>query len=238
MRDQPLLDTIEGYLRTELFPQSDLLSQRVFLNLYRLLSEGSPVTRERISDALGIDNDFVKGVLDSVASSRFHYDEAGGIIAFAGLSLVPTPHRFEYGGQELFTWCAFDALFLPELLEGPARVSSLCPVTHAEIRLTVTPDGLEDVEPSGAVMTFVMPESGSHCADLRGAFCNHVNFLASRQASGAWLKRNVGAAVLSLGDAFELGHIRNVSGFKDVLAGNSRGNDAEPILPRLNGAMQ
>ena len=191
----------------------------MLLGLYRLVAEGAPVTCERLSDRFGIDRDSVQGVLDSVASSRFQYDEAGAIIAFAGLSQVPTPHRFEFAGHELFTWCAFDALFLPELLEGPARVSSLCPVTHAEIRLTVTQEGLEDVQPSGAVMTFVMPESRSHCADLRGAFCNHVNFLASRQAGEIWLKRNAGAAVLPLGDAFEFGHIRNVSGFEVAVVG-------------------
>lgn len=236
MRNQPRLDAIAGYLRTELFPPGDPLSQRVLLGLYRLLAEGAAVTCERLSDRLGIDGDSVQGVLDSVASSRLQYDEAGAIIAFAGLSQVPTPHRFEFGGHELFTWCAFDALFLPELLGGPARVASLCPVTHADIRLTVSQDGLEDVEPSAAVMTFVMPDSRSHCADLRDAFCNHVTFLASPRAGGVWLKRNPGAAVLSLGDAFELGHIRNVSGFKDVLTGTLRGKDAEPIAPALGRA--
>ena len=229
MSDQKQFDVIAHYLRTELFPRSDLLSQRVLLSLYRLIAKGSPVTLESLGATLGIDNHAVKEVIELVAPSRLQFDEAGRIIAFAGFSQVPTGHRFMFGKHELFTWCAFDTLFLPRLLGGNARVSSSCPVTDAEIRVTVTKDGLEDVQPDGAVMSFVMPEVENCCTDLRGAFCNHVNFLASRQAGVAWLERNADAAILSLHDAFALGQIRNQSGFSDVLADDTGQADAEPI---------
>ena len=187
-------DAIAHYLHNELFPNSELFSQRVLLGLYRLLAQGSPVSLEELSATLGLDSAAVQKVIAAVAPSRLQYDGKGKIIAFAGLSQVPAPHRFSFGGRALFTWCAFDALFLPEILGGPARVTSNCPVTEAEIRLTVTLDGPEEVAPRETAMSFVMPGTETCHTDLRGVFCNRVNFLASGQAADAWLARNPDAA--------------------------------------------
>jgi hypothetical protein len=34
------------------------------------------------------------------------HDESGRIVAFSGLSLTPTAHRFTVAGRKLYTWCA------------------------------------------------------------------------------------------------------------------------------------
>jgi alkylmercury lyase len=57
-------------------------------------------------------------------------DDHGRIVALAGLSLTPTAHRFTVGGRQLYTWCAWDTLVLPGLLDQPAHVESTCPVTR------------------------------------------------------------------------------------------------------------
>jgi alkylmercury lyase len=217
MTNQPPFDAIAHYLRNELFPNSELFSQRVMLGLYRLIALGSPVSLEELGATLGVDPDAVKKVIAAVAPSRLQYDGGDRVVAFAGLSQTPAPHRFSFSGRELFTWCAFDALFLPEVLGGSAQITSSCPVTEAEIHLTVTSDGPEAVAPRETVMSFVMPSADNCCTDLRGVFCNHVNFLASRQAAAAWSARNPDAAILSLSEAFALGRIRNESAFGGVL---------------------
>jgi len=219
MTNQTSIDAIAHYLCSELFPNSEPFSQRVLLGLYRLIAQGSPVSLDKLGATLEINPAAVKRVIASVAPSRIQYDDEGRIIAFAGLSLVPAPHQFNFDGRVFFTWCAFDALFLPELLGGSAHVTSKCPVTAAEIRVTVTLDGPEEVMPRETVMSFVMPRAETCRTDLRGIFCNHVNFFSSRQAAAAWLARNPDAAILSLGDAYALGRIRNSSAFGDVLAG-------------------
>jgi alkylmercury lyase len=44
-------------------------------------------------------------------------DEEGRVVGFMGLSVVAFgEHRIELGGRTLTAWCAWDALFLPELL--------------------------------------------------------------------------------------------------------------------------
>ncbi len=222
MTSQASFDAIVHYLRNELFPSSDHFSQHVLLGLYRLIAQGSPVSLEDLGTELGLGHAAVKRAIAAVAPSRLQYNDKGAIIAFAGLSQVPSPHRFSFGGRDLFTWCAFDTLFLPEVLGGSARVSSKCPITAKEIRFTVTEEGPQAVTPGETVMSFVMPSTDTCCTDLRDVFCNHVNFLASRQAGAAWLARNPDATILSLNDAFALGRIRNDSAFGGVLSGGPK----------------
>jgi alkylmercury lyase len=38
-------------------------------------------------------------------------------------------HRFEINGLTLWTWCAWDSLFIPEILAQTARVASRDPET-------------------------------------------------------------------------------------------------------------
>ena len=210
---------IADFLRDgSLFNRVDVQSQRALLTLYRLIAEGEPVSVERLAVRLGLDGTAVRSLLGRLPASTYQYDEPGRIIGFGGLSQSPTRHRFTVGGRGLYTWCAFDGLFLPQLLDSPARITTACPVTRADIRLTVTPEGVEKADPMGVVMSFVMPETAGYRADLRGTFCRYVNFFASDQAGATWLTGNPGAVILSLAEAYALGRIRNETGFKDILA--------------------
>ena len=217
--DAGVFRSIADFLRDGgLFSRVDIQSQRALLTLYRLIAGGEPVSVERLAVKLGLDVNAVRNLLGRLPPSTFQYDEPGRIIGFGGLSQSPTRHRFAVGGRGLYTWCAFDGLFLPELLDSAAHIATACPVTRADIRLTVTPDGVEKTDPDGVVMSFVMPETAGYRADLRGTFCRFVNFFASDQAAAAWLSENAGAAILSLAEAYALGRIRNETGFKDILA--------------------
>lgn len=219
MSNQDRLTKVADYLTTELFPDTDPLSQSILLGLYRLVATGEPVSLAQLSESVSIDVESVKKRLRSVAPSRFQYDDGGRIVAFAGLSQEPTHHRFLFDGRELFTWCAFDSLFLPQLLGADAQVSSCCPVTDAEIHLTVTADGPRGLVPEGTMMSFVMPDAEKCCGDLRGVFCNHVNFLASPDASRTWQQQNDAAVILTVAEAFHMGQVRNNACFKDALTG-------------------
>jgi alkylmercury lyase len=134
------------------------------------------------------------------------HDEHGRIVAFGGLTLRPTTHRFTVGGRQLFTWCAWDTLFLPALLEQPARVESTCPITATAVRLTVDPSGVSARDPEELWMSFP-PVATTSTADITGTFCRHVHFLAGRGAADEWLDRHEGATTLTLADAFELGRL-------------------------------
>lgn len=114
--------------------------------LYRLLADGEPVTCVQLAERLNVPLDAAAGALRRVPNVRYNAQDR--IIGYGGLSVEPTAHRFEAGGRVLYTWCAWDALFLPEILDANARVESRCPVTREPVRLALSPGSLQRVEPA------------------------------------------------------------------------------------------
>jgi alkylmercury lyase len=51
------------------------------------------------------------------------FDAQGQIVGW-GLTLLPTPHRFVLPERPLFTWCAFDTVLFPPLLQVEAHTCS------------------------------------------------------------------------------------------------------------------
>lgn len=179
-------------------------SQRpeLYGQLLWLLAEGRPVSPEQIATALDIPHDEVTAALRQLPNVEL--DHEGNIVG-CGLTLTPTPHHFQVSGHELFTWCALDTLIFPAILNQPARVESTCPVTGEKVQLTVTPEGVEDLEPASAVVSITIPEASEACCDVRGAFCNQVHFFSSSEAASTWLAEHPGAIILPVKDAYKLG---------------------------------
>ena len=173
--------------------------------LLRLLAEGSPVSPARVAAELNIAPDAASSALEQ--STAVELDKDGNVTAAFGLTLSPTPHRFQTNGHEFHTWCALDTLYIPGVIGQTARVESTCPVTGTKIRLTVTPDGIEALEPADAVMVIAIPETPQACHGIRESFCNHVHFLASREAVSEWSAKNQRTIVLSIDDAHKVGQI-------------------------------
>jgi alkylmercury lyase len=195
--------------------------QVVALGLYHELAKGAPVRREQIASALGISTRDVAAALDSPAISclTFHDDE-NRIVGFGGLAVRQMAHKFIVSGQELYTWCAWDALFIPELLDATAWVESTCPETKSPVRLEVAPDGVKMVEPVETVVSFLLPDElriEQTAAETMKTFCHRVHFLASPEAGRAWTARDPGTFVLSLEDALTLAQMLNACRFGSVL---------------------
>ena len=87
----------------------------VALATYRLLAAGCPVEVAQISARAGVDRSRVEALLGSWPG--VFRDDAGRIVGFWRLSATELgPHRLRVDGVELSAWCAWDTLFLPELL--------------------------------------------------------------------------------------------------------------------------
>jgi len=136
-------------------------------------------------------------------------DELQRIVGYWGLTIVPTRHRMRVAGRELYAWCAWDTLFLPALLGVSAEVHSTCRATGAPVRLTVGPDALEAPVPADLAISFVLPEASAMRRDVVASFCSHVHFFRSAELAGACRELPATAFVLSLGEAFEAGRLRN-----------------------------
>ncbi len=202
-------ETIARSIATSSMPREKAV---YFFSLMQLLANGAPVTVEQLATAVHRSPDEVTEALHQF--TEIVYDEAGRVVG-AGLSLLPTPHRFEVNGRELFTWCALDTLIFPALLGSTAHVSSTCPVTGAAIHLTATPEGLEHLDPPDAVVSIVVPAEGEASCNVREAFCIYSHFLRSREAAAPWLVEHPEAILLSVEEAFQLG--REVAGLMQTV---------------------
>jgi alkylmercury lyase len=133
-------------------------------------------------------------------------DERGRVTGFFGLGIWETPHLLRLDGRQVYGWCAWDTLYIPPVLGQSARVKSRCPTSGEPIALTVTPEGVEDVSPGGAVLSALLPEQGFE-ADVIASFCNLIHFFASEETEAEWAAQHEGKGtfMLSIGDGFELG---------------------------------
>lgn len=196
----PTVEEIAKILAERLNP--DPLRLLVSQQLNRLLAQGQPVSIDQLALTLNLPYDQVTALLHQ--SPHIEYDELGNIVG-AGLSLVPTPHRFQVNGHDLFTWCAMDTLFFPMILQQTAQVASQCPVTQEWVKLTVTPERIEHLEPPSAMVSVVIPEEA--CCNIRSDFCNHVHFFSSPEAAATWQTTHPGVVILPVAEAYRVGHL-------------------------------
>lgn len=170
----------------------------LWLPLLNLLAQGDPVEFSALAAATGRTEADVREALAAVPDIEYEY----GRIIGQGLTLRPTPHRFEVNGEQLYTWCALDTLIFPTLLGASARVESVSPASGDPISVTVGPDGVQSVSPETAVVSLVNPDD---MTSLRSAFCNQVHYFTSTEEAQAWIEAHPGGEVLPVADAFALG---------------------------------
>jgi len=171
----------------------------LFVVLLRELSKGVPVSPAALALALDWPVGRVIAALEQAVSTE--WDDDGNVVGY-GLTLRETPHTFEVGGRHLYTWCAFDTLFFPALIDQTAYVTSRCAATGILVSLTVTPTAIEDIEPTGAAVSLILPQN---TPDIRHAFCCHVHFFASAATGQRWAATSPGIEVVSVRDAFAVG---------------------------------
>ncbi len=179
------------------------------LEIYHQLSSGEPVSTFELGRALKSPPHEVDELLAHPNLKCLTYtDSEGHIIGFGGLAVRPMPHRFNLNGLRLYTWCAWDSLFIPVILRQVAEVESPPPGGSGLVRLRVGRDGIERVDPEDAVMSFLLPTAETFRADALKAmasFCHYIFFFPDRESAMAWTAQHPDTKVISIPEAFELG---------------------------------
>lgn len=190
--------------------------QKASLFVYRSLANGSPVSFASVANHLGTSLEAAATILNLVPTSAIELDDNGDIVGFVGLSIVPSAHRFKTARRSLFTWCVFDALFVPELIGSAATLHTACPQTGREIEIRVDGTHLTAISPDQPVMSLAKTDTEACCKDLRGAFCDQVNMFASQEAFDHWSSNRAEAISVSLPQAAELAQQRNSWRYPDL----------------------
>jgi len=211
--EKPTLDDLVEILRPA-FPSLNKMEQNVSLQIYRLLCNGSPVTQQMLAESLQIPIKTIHEMLNRWWG--IHFDQQNRIVAYWGLTIQPTRHCFDVDGQVLYTWCAWDTLFLPEILQTHARVESLCATTDTQIRLNLSPNRVEHVQPENAVISFLTPDAARVKENVVDHFCCSVHFFKSEEAGRVWTGQHPGTFLLTIDQAHTLGRKINAMQYPDV----------------------
>ena len=196
-------------------PPLDEHEQRLALGLYRLLAQGEPVEAGSLAEDVGLPLDEVKGALGDWAG--IFMDEDDRVIGFLGLSIRPMPHRLTVVGRTLYAWCAFDTLFLPELLGERAEVQSQCPTTGQQITLAVEGTDVTRLQPVDTVLSYLHKDEPLD-QHVITTFCHYIHFFANPAAAAEWNAKHDGTFTISVDDGSELARLVNRGRYPSILA--------------------
>ena len=199
-----------------LFPQLDETTAGIARHIYRLLAQGEPVAYEALAAATG----HTPGELRKLVGGwPGVYHEGEDISGFWGLTPGPfSKHLLHVGERKLYTWCAWDTLFIPMILGESARVETPDPVSGEAITLTVTAKGIEGLNPRGAMMSMLQPPQDI-LQDVVSKLCHYIHFFATPETGERWTAQNPGTFLMTVEEGFELGRLKNVARFGEALQG-------------------
>ena len=178
-----------------ILPQVGIDNWEFILKIHRELIKGFPLSKSEYYKIAELSNDKADVILQKMGE----VDAVGNVVAFAGLSVVPTTHRFEVNGKALYTWCVIDAILFTDWLDVNAHITSADPIDHSSIELEIDDNRLLWTKPYPLFISWV--ETIDTC-NIRGSLCNHVSFFASESTANQWLKNNDGGKILSIDDFF------------------------------------
>lgn len=193
------------------------VEQRLSVALYRLLAEGHPVPRALLAERLPGSLDAVDEILDRWPG--VFSDAERRVVGYWGLALNAAyagPHRLTIKGRTLSAWCAWDTLFLPQLLGETAEVESTTPAGGATVRLTVATDRVVHIDPVDAHMSFLLPDAADVQRDVVTTFCHFVHFFPSREAGERWAAEHDGTFLLTLEEAHAVALRKNAALYPDL----------------------
>jgi alkylmercury lyase len=199
-------------------PELDAEGQRIFVQTLRLLARGEPVWPAEIAEAAAVSPEGTEETLRSWPG--VFWDDQGRVVRFWGLSIdrLNPAHQIDVNGRRVYGWCAWDTLFITEILGMETQVESTDLVTRETVRLTVTPEGVAKVDPNRAVVSFLFP-NGPWGSDVIQSFCHYVHFFASPESGRIWTADHPGTFLLSMDEAFELGRLTNRLRAPEIIGG-------------------
>ncbi len=153
-----------------------------------LLAEGRPLPVGEVASSLLLPLEDAKAWLEGIGAE---FDSNGSLVGL-GLTSVPTPHKFQVNGHSLYAWCAGDTLVFPAILGKTAEVESTDPISGVKIRLTSTPNGVQNMEPNTAVLSW---PTHADASDIRGSICYQTLWFASPETAQKYASKNGGMTI-------------------------------------------
>lgn len=173
--------------------------------LFKLTDMGEhPVEIERLAAAIRRPPDETVALAQQwarvcVKDGRIHFDPASS--PFSRYRVAVGTRVMDVGG------CAVD-LFWAALAAGVSfRAESKCPTTGTTIRVDLSPDGVERVEPSSTVVAVLHPQAPvlqemSNVEQADADVCSQQPFFDSAEAAASWLAAHPGGRIYPVAEFF------------------------------------
>ncbi len=182
----------------------DEQSRRIAIAIIDLLAQGDPITPAQIAGHARVPEEVVLATLKGWPGGVF-WDDEGRVVGSWGLAIPEMAHKFQAdGGKQIYAWCALDPFLIVPTIGRAARVESKDPVTGEAITMTVTPQGITDLSPASAVVSFISPTKPFDF-DVIQSFCEYVLNFASQETARRWASERSGIVLLPTAEAFEVG---------------------------------
>ncbi|MCZ6900865.1 MAG: organomercurial lyase [Bacteroidetes bacterium] len=184
------------------------------LEIYRRLGKGQPVSLDDLLADKEISLEEAKEFLDS--SGGVFYNDDGDIVGFWGIAVQKMAHKIITDHQTVYGWCAWDALFIPQLLGEAATIESLSP-TKEIIKLKLSEQG-DVLEGSKNIMvSFIEPDAGKMMENVVTNFCHYIFLFKDKSSGEEWVKQHEGTFLLPLQDVINLSKEKNQRQFGNLL---------------------
>ncbi len=200
-----LLSTVQQLQK--LLPELKKEERQISKFLYQKLALGKSIPIETIANELQIPIQDIQVHLKQMA--YVEYSATGEISAYRGVTLNQTKHYVFHNNVKIYTWCAFDTLFLADLLVEPVSIFSNCPACGKAISCKVTDRNLISSKDSDIVMSFIIPDKVDFCDDLQNAFCCKVYFFCNQQCGSEWINLSPEIAFFNLAESLVIAQERN-----------------------------
>jgi alkylmercury lyase len=197
--NQSALESLATRLAAHLDCTQDVACQQI---MRVIVETGQPLAPVHLARRLQMHQEILMAHLARFPDAEF--DAQGNIVGW-GITLITTQHRFRLKERSLFTWCAFDTVLFPPLLQVEAHVQSVCEASGQPITFITTPDQIVDLTPSTSVLSLILPDA--RCGCVRGTFCEQSHFFQTKESASSWMALHPEAFLLPVEEAAVLGQM-------------------------------
>ena len=190
-----------------LLPDLKTEERQISKILYQKLALGKSVSIETISNEL---QKSIQDIQDYLNQMEYvEYNVTNEISAYRGVTLRQTTHCVFHNAFKVFTWCAFDTLFLADLLDKPVKITSNCPTCNKAITINKPDRDHKSLKETNTVMSFIIPDKVDYCEDLQSAFCCKVHFFCNGQCGSEWINLSSEIGFFNLEESIVIAEERN-----------------------------
>ncbi len=211
--EQSLQSAIDGLI--DLLPQLNKDCRDLSQLLYFELVKGKAVTLQHLKSISGYSEARLITLLSQL--NYLHYNDDRAIVAYRGITLMPTQYRIEIDffteKTVVFTWCAFDSLFLADLLKQNLTIFAECPTCHQAIKLALANNKTFDSTKYPLYMSFILPSRDSYNQDLVNSFCDNIHFFCNEICVVNAPNKLTYIQFFSISDAMKIAKQRNKAYF-------------------------